>query len=304
MQHFFILDAPQGSWLIVAALLGLLPTGIDVSLQASEWGKAKRVGMGKIREHLESRGMAATFDPFRPRKEHLSVDTSQLPAHALEYCRRWYKVALWDFRVGHVLSFVMACAFLLVAAVWLYTSPVEGRAVMGEIALIFTGSVGPWMGLVFFAGAFAATYSTTFNYFDGWPRIVAACCRNLFRGTAKLQGTARKHLTPDRRRVWCSEYNIYRMTMVFSLVTSVAIIAGLPRPVLLVLIASALAFFVAPAIFFLNLYYCLTTIPKREKLFYPSRLAIWFGWCSFAVFAGLTVVLILARVLRYPLFGA
>ena len=49
MGHFFILETPQGSWLIIAAFLGLLPTGIDVSLQASEWGKAKKVGTGKIR---------------------------------------------------------------------------------------------------------------------------------------------------------------------------------------------------------------------------------------------------------------
>ncbi len=42
MEHFFVFEAPEGSWLIIAAFLGLLPTGIDVSLQASEWGKAKR----------------------------------------------------------------------------------------------------------------------------------------------------------------------------------------------------------------------------------------------------------------------
>ena len=50
--HFFQLDTPEGSWLIIAAFLGLLPTGIDVSLQASEWGKAKQVGMGRIRSEL------------------------------------------------------------------------------------------------------------------------------------------------------------------------------------------------------------------------------------------------------------
>ena len=42
--------------------------------------------------------------------------------------------------------------------------------------------------VVFMLGAFAATFSTVFNYFDGWPRIVGACCRNLFRGTAELDG--------------------------------------------------------------------------------------------------------------------
>ena len=33
--HFFQLETPEGSWLLIASFLGLLPTGIDVSLQAS-----------------------------------------------------------------------------------------------------------------------------------------------------------------------------------------------------------------------------------------------------------------------------
>ena len=73
---------------------------------------------------------------------------------------------------------------------------------MGEIAGIFTGSVGPWMMTIFMIGAFAATFSTAFNYFDGWPRIVGACCRNLFRPTAALAGTAADQLTVEHRRRW------------------------------------------------------------------------------------------------------
>jgi len=33
--------------------------------------------------------------------------------------------------------------------------------------------------------------------------------------------------------------------------------------------ASALAFFIAPVIFALNLYFCLRVIPKKDKQFYP-----------------------------------
>ena len=251
--HFFSASAPEGSWLIIAAFLGLLPTGIDVSLQASEWGKAKRVGMGLVRPRLEAAGYAGTFDPFNPRREDLAVRTHELPENVREYCARWYKIGLWDFRLGHVVSFVLACVFLLLAAVWLYPSPVQGRAVMGEIAGIFTESVGPWMMMIFLGGAFAATFSTAFNYFDGWPRIVGACCRNLFRPTAELEGIAAADLGDEHREKWYSEYNIYRAAMIFSLISAVGIIAGVPRPVFLVLIASALAFFIAPAIFFLNL---------------------------------------------------
>ena len=302
MGHFFMVEVPDGSWLIIAAFLGLLPTGIDVSLQASEWGKAKKKGMSKIREQMEGLGLANRFDPFSPRRDDLSVDTSELPENAREYCQRWFRIGIWDFRQGHVISFILACIFLLLAAVWLYPSPLEGRAVMGEIAGIFTESLGPAMMSVFMLGAFAATFSTAFNYFDGWPRIVGACCRNLFHGTAGLSGIDREGLTNEHRKRWYSEYNIYRATMLYSLVTSVAIIAGLQRPVFLVLTASALAAFVAPVIFYLNFRYCLLIIPRKDQAFYPSTFARWFGWTSIIVFTAMTLVSIYWTIL-VPIIG-
>ena len=303
LGRFFIVEVPEGSWLVIAAFLGLLPTGIDVSLQASEWGKAKKVGMGRIRSHLEEVGLAPRFDPLTSSATDLTVDTTALPSHAREYCRRWFRIGEWDFGIGHVVSFVIAVIFLLLSAVWLYPSPVEGNDVIGEIAGVFTRSVGPGTMLVFLVGAFAATFSTAFNYFDGWPRVVGACCRNLFRPTADLSGIAREDLDSERRGRWYSEYNIYRITMMYSLVASVGIISGFQRPVWLVLVASALALFVAPVIYFLNLYYCQTVIPRNDEVFYPSRFARWFGWLSFVVFSGLSLIVIFARVFGVRLFG-
>ena len=105
MGHFFLVEIPDGSWLIIAAFLGLLPTGIDVSLQASEWGKAKKKGMSRIREQLEGLGIAEPFDPFAPDRRKLAVDTSRLPENASEYCRSWFRIGTLDFRQGHVISF-------------------------------------------------------------------------------------------------------------------------------------------------------------------------------------------------------
>lgn len=295
--NYFIFDTPEGSLIIIAAFLGLLPTGIDVSLQASEWGKAKRAGMPLLRQQLEDQGLTGKFDTFRSSKHDLTVDTSKLPPEAKEYCRRWLKIGLWDFTIGHVISFVVASIFLMLAAEWIRGSAVQGNAVMGEIAGIFTNSVGPWMMVVFLFGAFAATFSTAFNYFDGWPRVVASCCRNLWPSTARLRGIAAEDLTPEHRSSWLSEYNIYRVTMLFSLVASVAIVWGVPRPVWLVLIASALAYFIAPVIYFLNLYYCFTVIPKDDPIFYPGRFATGFAWLSLVVFTGMTGVLIWQRFL-------
>ncbi len=131
---------------------------------------------------------------------------------------------------------------------------------------------------------------------------MGACCRNLFRGTAELDGIDAEGLTAAHRRTWYSECNIYRATMLFSLVASVLIVAGLPRPVYLVLVASALAFFIAPVIFFLNLYYCLVIIPKDDRAFYPSTFARWFGWTSLVVFTAMSLVLVFWRI-WVPLFG-
>lgn len=90
--------------------------------------------------------------------------------------------------------------------------------------------------------------------------------------------------------------------MLFSLVTAVLIIAGIPKPVQLVLAASALAFFIAPVVFFLNIYYCFSVIPKYDKVFYPSAMAKWFSWGSLAVFTGLSFILIMALVFKIELF--
>jgi Mn2+/Fe2+ NRAMP family transporter len=303
MGHFFLFDTPSGSWLIVAAFLGLLPTGMDVSLQVSEWGKARKEGVSKIRRDLEEAGLAGRFDPFNPRREDLAVQTLRMPEFTREYSRRWFLTSLIDFRLGYLVSFITAAIFLLLSAVWLYPSPVAGQAVMGEIAGIFTRSIGPAMMVLFLLGAFSATFSTAFNYFDGWPRIVGACCRNLFPSTGRLQGIGRCDLNDEKRRTWYSEYNIYRGTMVYSLVSSVAIIAGWPQPVFLVLIASALAFFVAPVIFGLNLHYCLTVISKEDDVFFPRRFERWFAWGSLVVFTGMSGILIAAKVFHVPLFG-
>lgn len=303
LRHFFVLSAPEGSWLIIAGFLGLLPTGIDVSLQASEWGRARRVGMARVRERLEAAGLATRFDPFAPRREDLAVRISRLPEPVRLYCGRWLRIALWDFRLGYLISLATVCLFLLLAVVWLYPSTLEGPAVMGEIAAIFIRSIGPWSAIVFFAGAFAALYSTAYNYFDGWPRVVGACCRNLFRRTAILEGVARQRLTAEHRRRWYSEYNLYRITMLYSLVAAVSIIAGLPRPVFLVLVASALAFFIAPVIYFLNIYYCLRIIPREDRGFFPSRIAIGVSLTSLAVFSALTVIALLELVFGIGVVG-
>jgi Mn2+/Fe2+ NRAMP family transporter len=294
--NFFLIKRPEGSWIIIGAFLGLLPTGMDVSLQASEWARAKKTGIGKIRPLLEKHGLAPEFDPFSSQKKDLAIDLTRLPPHAQEYCRRWWKTNLYDYRTGQVISFVMACMFLFMAAIWIYPGGEADSSTYQGVAKIF--SVGPWMMIILLLGMFAAAFSTAFNYFDGWPRVVGACCRNIFPRTAALKGVLPEDLTSEKRKRLYSEYNIYRITMFFSLVTSVIIIFGVPKPTGIVLLASGLALLIAPVIYFLNLYYCFTIIPKTSKEFFPSLFATWFGWGSCVIFTGMTIFLILTRFFK------
>ena len=90
--------------------------------------------------------------------------------------------------------------------------------------------------------------------------------------------------------------------MLFSLIAAVAVTAGVQKPVWLVLTASALALFIAPVIYFFNLYYCSTVIP-RESPFYPSRFALWAGWGSLGVFSAVSAILILAKLFGIVIIG-
>lgn len=291
--HFFIFDTPAGSWFVLGSFMGLLPTGIDVGLQSSEWTKARGVGMPFVRRNLEKEGMIRRFDPFRPRMEDIKIDVNKLPSRAQSYLRRWFKLGIFDFAFGHWLSLILAIIFMSLAAMWIYPSDVEGKGVMGEIAQIFTGAIGPYMMWIFLIGAMAATLSTAINYFDGWPRVVASCCRNLFPATAELPGIDKP--TPKARKAWYSEHNLWRLTSIFSFVGSSLIIIGIPKPVFLVLVASVLSLIIAPILYFYTYRFCVLAIPKEDKAFYPSpwrRIAI---WVSIILFTAATLMVIVQK---------
>ena len=303
MGHFFTFEIPGGSWLIIAAFLGLLPTGIDVSLQASEWGKAKRVGMGRIREQLEREGYARPFDAFSSTADDLRVEISKLPAHAQEYCRRWFRIGIWDFTLGHVVSFILATIFLLLAAVTLYPDEVAGNAVIGAIARIFTETAGPAMMFVFLAGAFAATFSTAFQLL----RRLAAGGRRVLPEPVPGDGRAvrRRGRGGDRgppALVVVGVQHLPRHDVLLAHRGGAdhrgAAAAGLPGAGVVGAGVLHRAGHLLPQHLLLR-----DRHPKNEKGFYPSQPVVWFSWFSLAVFTALTFVIILARVFGVTLFG-
>lgn len=148
--NFVVPSVPIGSIALVAAILGWMPTGIDVSIWHSLWTLEK----------------------------HPELASPQTPG-----CRRAIlKFALADMRIGYVLSFIVASVFLLLAGLFLYgtDSKVDGVGFSKSLADIYARRIGPWMYPVFMVTAFFAMYSTTYTVIDGFSRSFAETVSTVF----------------------------------------------------------------------------------------------------------------------------
>ncbi len=161
--HLLIPTLPAGSVVLVAALLGWMPTGIDVSVWHSFWTieKIKQLEQG------DGGGSKPT------RVEHL-------------------RTSLLDMRVGYGLSLGTGLMFVIMGAVHLAG---RGKALQGvefaqQLSLAYTNIFGRWMYHVFMLTAFFAMFSTSYTVIDGFSRSFSECCAVLF---SPLR-------TPERRK--------------------------------------------------------------------------------------------------------
>ncbi len=148
--NFVVPSVPIGSIALVAAILGWMPTGIDVSIWHSLWTLEK----------------------------HPELASPQTPGRR----RAILRFALADMRIGYVLSFIVASVFLLLAGLFLYgtDSKVDGVGFSKSLADIYAGRIGPWMYPVFMVTAFFAMYSTTYTVIDGFSRSFAETVSTVF----------------------------------------------------------------------------------------------------------------------------
>ncbi|MHC4167125.1 MAG: Nramp family divalent metal transporter [Planctomycetota bacterium] len=142
--NFVIPSIPEGSIPLIAAILGWMPTGIDVSIWHSLWTLEKH-------PELVSKGAQG--------------------ARKLEILR----LSLTDMRIGYALSFVVAAVFLILAALFLQGTEqkIADEEFAKSLAAIYTNRIGPWMYVVFMVAAFSAMYSTTYTVMDGFSRSFA-----------------------------------------------------------------------------------------------------------------------------------
>lgn len=257
--HLLLPAIPAGSALLVAGLMGWMPTDLSVGVWASLWMKNKRRGMVRVREVLGPQAVENT------------------PAEVRPYADAWFKASLYDFRLGHIVSWIMATMYLLLGAMILFTraEKPEGAGTILAISNIFTNTVGPWMFPVFIAGASAALFSTVLIIFDGFPRTFAASLTAL--------------VEPRADRPWWTERTLMRLMMGVMVVCSIIALTVFPNPAFLVPAAGAVSFAISPVLFAVNLYVALKFIPARYR---PSRFVIVWSWISIVALTLLTLWII------------
>lgn len=144
---------PSGSLVLVAAILGWMPTGVGVSIWHSLWiledPRFSRVGSG--------------------------ADAAVADASS------GFRLGLRDMRIGYVLSAVVAVMFLSLGAEVLRPAGLvpEGVETALTLSRMYTDRLGVWMQPLFLIMAFFAMFSTTYTVMDGMPRTLVAAVRHL-----------------------------------------------------------------------------------------------------------------------------
>ena len=144
-------DLPAGSLILVAAILGWMPTGIDVSVWHSMWA-------------LERRDAWAERAGIHPDRS-----------------LRILAIARLDLWIGYGLSLLLAIMFLALGVAVLRPAGLvpQGAEVAVTIGRLYTAVLGEWALYPFLVAAFFGMASTAFGVMDGFPRAFARTVRRL-----------------------------------------------------------------------------------------------------------------------------
>lgn len=240
---------PDGSLLLVVAILGWMPTGIDVSVWHSLWALERR---------------EAWSERAHDRRSGTSADSTDPSGRVLT-------IARIDLGVGYGLSFVLGLLFLALGATVLRptgTIP-QGGEVAVAIARLYTDVLGEWALLPFLSAAFFGMFSSTLGVMDGFPRAFTAT-------------VARLRSEPGREEAWFWGF------LLVSLALALIEIMALEDPVVLVTVAAVASFVLAPVTYALNTW-CVTRQTEAPSLAPGPLLRSWalVGIVCMAVASGL-----------------
>jgi hypothetical protein len=140
------------------------------------------------------------------------------------------------------------------------------------IASIYTETFGAWVFPVIIAGATAALFSTVFTYFDGQARIFEESCVRLRRAWD----------TPKMRMY------LYRGFQIIWLVSGTAVIFGMLEPIVVVQIASVMALFFSPLLFWLTIQSLKNDFTGWEREYLPNKAMMAWAWSGVAALAAIS----------------
>ncbi|NOZ85553.1 MAG: divalent metal cation transporter [Deltaproteobacteria bacterium] len=214
LQGLLVPSIPGGSILLVAAILGWMPTGIDVSVWHSFWSLEKFKELGGSREP---------------------------PSSISSTTRKRLSISLMDMRAGYVLSLLTGIMFLCLGAVHLQGRGAELKGVQFAQAIsdAYSAILGRWMHHVFMLTAFFAMFSTSYTVVDGFSRSFSEAMAVLKPGTLGQANVKKK---------------TYIAFVLGSALFAVVTLLLVGNPVTLVTAAAMISLAAAPFLYGLNLH--------------------------------------------------
>ncbi|MBW1809281.1 MAG: Nramp family divalent metal transporter [Deltaproteobacteria bacterium] len=148
---------PIGSICLVAAIIGWMPTGIDVSIWHSFWTLEKLKLLGEKTDAIKAGSR-----------------------------KRQLKISLTDMRIGYGLSLLTGIMFVTMGATHLagMGSELKGIQFAQALSSAYTVFMGRWMFHVFMLTAFFAMFSTSYTVIDGFSRSFSEALAALKPGLA------------------------------------------------------------------------------------------------------------------------
>ena len=272
--------APTASLVLLAALLGWMPTGIDVAVWHSMWALERRGDWEeRARERRATMERPEVAEAVRGARARAAAGASvsgppdPAPAPAP---RRVMAVGLLDMRLGYGVSLVLGILFLCLGAEVLRPAGLvpEGADVAITLARLYTEVLGPWVLPVFLLAAFFGMFSTAFGVLDGFPRAFAA--------------------TVGRLRDEAPSDGHYWGFLGGSLALAVTETALLPDPVVLVTVAAVISFLLSSLLYALNPY-CVTRLIDDPELRPGALLRGWSG-AGITCMAGATALFLWLQI--------
>ena len=154
--HLYPTSIENADIFFMVALLGMMPTSVDISVWHSLWSVARARDSG-----------------HRP-----SVRESMV-----------------DYHIGYIGSFALAVCFVLLGAGVMHDSGIQFESGAEGFAAQFIGlyrqSLGDWSGTLIGVVAVAVMLSTVLGGLDGYPRA-AVSLFNIYRGNAAQTGDAKE----------------------------------------------------------------------------------------------------------------